>query len=101
MNEHFDRAGDKMAQSVEKKLEELDIGQRCIRMYLQLNIDIPEITLTVQPVVAAIIKKGTEEGTKPTVADFGDRVEDPTFLDELQSGVDQWIREIQKVCFYC
>ena len=91
------RDGDKMAPSVEKKLEELEIGL----LHLQQNIDIPEITLTVHPVVAAIIKKCTEEGTKSKVADFGDRVEDPTFLNALQSGVNRWIREIQKVFFYC
>jgi len=92
---YIDRDGDKMAPSVEKKLEELEIGL----LHLQQNIDIPEITLTVHPVVAAVIKKSTEEGTKPKVADFGDRVEDPTFLNALQSGVNRWIREIQKVRF--
>jgi len=31
------------------------------------------------------------------VSDFGDRVEDSTFLNQLQNGVNRWIREIQKV----
>jgi len=66
-------------------------------LHLQQNIEIPEITLTVHPVVASIIKKCAEEGTKPKVSDFGDRVEDATFLNALQSGVNRWIREIQKV----
>lgn len=96
MIEHFDRDGDKMAPSVEKKIEELEIGL----LHLQQNIEIPEITLTVHPAVAAVIKKCAEEGIKPKVADFGDRVEDPTFLNALQSGVNRWIREIQKVLVF-
>jgi len=92
----FVRDGDKMAPSVEKKIEELEMGL----LHLQQNIDIPEITLTVHPVVASIIKKCAEEGTKPKVSDFGDRVEDATFLNALQSGVNRWIREIQKVVFF-
>ena len=47
--------------------------------------------------VAGVIKKCSEEGRKPTVADFGDKVEDAQFLNALQSGVNRWIREIQKV----
>lgn len=94
MIEHFVRDGDKMAPSVEKKIEELEMGL----LHLQQNIDIPEITLTVHPVVASIIKKCTEDGSKPKVSDFGDRVDDATFLNALQSGVNRWIREIQKVC---
>ncbi|MPC90070.1 Cytoplasmic dynein 1 heavy chain 1 [Portunus trituberculatus] len=38
-----------------------------------------------------------DEGTRPKVADFGDRVEDSNFLNQLQNGVARWIREIQKV----
>ena len=96
MVEHAVRDGDKMAPSVEKKMEELEMGL----LHLQQNIDIPEITLAVHPVVASVIKKYSEEGTKPKVSDFGDRVDDATFLNALQSGVNRWIREIQKVCFW-
>lgn len=89
------RDGDKMAPSVEKKIAELEMGL----LHLQQNIDIPEITLTIHPVVAATIKKCAEQGRKPKVSDFGDKVEDATFLNSLQSGVNRWIREIRKVCF--
>lgn len=88
-----DRDGDKMAPSVEKKMVELEMGL----LHLQQNIDIPEISLPVHPVVAAVIKKCAEENRKPKVADFGDRVEDSTFLNQLQNGVNRWIKEIQKV----
>ncbi|KAK7789348.1 hypothetical protein R5R35_002380 [Gryllus longicercus] len=88
-----DRDGDKMAPSVEKKMAELEMGL----LHLQQNIDIPEISLPVHPTVAAVIKRCLDEGRKPKVADFGDRVEDSTFLNQLQNGVNRWIKEIQKV----
>ena len=87
------RDGDKMAPSVEKKIAELEMGL----LHLQQNIDIPEITLTIHPAVATVIKKCAEEGRSPKVTDFGDKVEDAQFLNALQSGVNRWIREIQKV----
>jgi len=84
-----------MAPSVEKKIAELEMGL----LHLQQNIDIPEIILTIHPTVASVIKKCAEEGRKPRVGDFGDKVEDSNFLNALQSGVNRWIREIQKVEF--
>ena len=87
------RDGDKMAPTVEKKIAELEMGL----LHLQQNIDIPEISLPINPIVAAVIKKCQEENRKPKVEDFGDRVEDAQFLNSLQSGVNRWIREIQKV----
>ena len=74
-----------MASSMEKKLTELEMGL----LHLQQNIDIPEITLTVHPAVASVIAKAAERGTKPQVADFGDRVEDSTFLNALQNQVSK------------
>ncbi|XP_061172861.1 cytoplasmic dynein 1 heavy chain 1-like isoform X1 [Saccostrea echinata] len=88
-----ERDGDKMAPTVEKKISELEMGL----LHLQQNIDIPEINLPIHPVVSAVIKKCAEEGRKPKVEDFGDKVEDAQFLNALQSGVNRWIREIQKV----
>ena len=89
----FFRDGDKMAPSVEKKIAELEMGL----LHLQQNIDIPEITLTIHPVVATHIKTSLAEGKKPRVGDFGDKVDDSNFLNALQGGVNRWIREIQKV----
>jgi len=89
------REGDKMAPSVEKKIAELEMGL----LHLQQNIDIPEISLPVHATVGAIIKKCLEQDRKPKVADFGDRIEDSTFLNQLQNGVNRWIKEIQKVTF--
>ncbi|XP_075700360.1 cytoplasmic dynein 1 heavy chain 1 [Rhinoderma darwinii] len=88
-----DRDGDKMAPSVEKKIAELEMGL----LHLQQNIEIPEISLMIHPNISNVAKQCYEKGEKPKVTDFGDKVEDPTFLNQLQSGVNRWIREIQKV----
>ncbi len=45
-----DRDGDKMATSMEKKIAELEMGL----LHLQQNIDIPEITLTVHPLIMQV-----------------------------------------------
>lgn len=82
-----------MGQTVEKKIAELEMGL----LHLQQNIDIPEITLQIHPVVLNVMKKCQDEGRKATVADFNERVEDSAFLNQLQTGVNRWIREIQKV----
>lgn len=82
-----------MAPSVEKKIAELEMGL----LHLQQNIEIPEISLLIHATIANIAKQCYERGEKPKVTDFGDKVEDPTFLNQLQSGVNRWIREIQKV----
>ena len=89
----FLREGDKMVPSVEKKIAELEMGL----LHLQQNIDIPEISLAIHPSVTAMVKKTAEGGRRPKVQDFGDKVEDSTFLNQLQNGVNRWIREIQKV----
>ncbi|KAF5301350.1 hypothetical protein FQA39_LY10748 [Lamprigera yunnana] len=88
-----DRDGDKMAPTVEKTIAELEMGL----LHLQQNIDIPEITLPVHPTVANVIKRCADESRKPKVPDFGDKVDDSTFLNQLQNGVNRWIKEIQKV----
>lgn len=87
------RDGDKMAPSVEKKIAELEMGL----LHLQQNIEIPEISLLIHPIITNVAKQCYERGEKPKVTDFGDKVEDPSFLNQLQSGVNRWIREIQKV----
>ncbi|XP_065362456.1 dynein heavy chain, cytoplasmic-like [Calliphora vicina] len=88
-----DRDGDKMAPSVEKKLAELEMDL----LHLQQNIDIPEITLTAHTMVNSVIRKCSAENRKAKVGDFGDKVEDSSFLNQLQNGVNRWIKEIKKV----
>ncbi|XP_065167911.1 dynein heavy chain, cytoplasmic isoform X2 [Atheta coriaria] len=88
-----DRDGDKMAPNVEKTIAELEMGL----LHLQQNIDIPDVTLPPHPNVASMIKQCADEGRKPKIADFGDKLEDSNFLNALQNGVNRWIKDIQKV----
>ncbi|XP_017775192.1 PREDICTED: dynein heavy chain, cytoplasmic isoform X3 [Nicrophorus vespilloides] len=88
-----DRDGDKMAPSVEKTIADLEMGL----LHLQQNIDIPEITLTIHPNVANIVKHCADEGRKAKITDFGEKLEDSSFLNALQHGVNRWTKEIQKV----
>lgn len=86
-------SSDKLAPSVEKKMAELEMGL----LHLQQNIDIPEISLALNPIVAATVSQCAMENRRPKVSDFGDRVEDSKFLNDLQHGVNRWVKEIQKV----
>ncbi|KAF6780273.1 hypothetical protein AHF37_00288 [Paragonimus kellicotti] len=88
-----ERDGDKMAPSVEKTMTELEMGL----LHLQQNIDIPEITLTIHSAITQMIKQKAEAGTRARTSDFEDKLEDAHFLNSLQSGVNRWIKEIQKV----
>ena len=86
-------AGDQATSLMEKKIAEVEMGF----LHLQQNIEIPEINLIIHPVISQMIKKCQEESRKPKVDDFASRVEDTNFLNQLQSGVSRWIREIKKV----
>ncbi len=81
--------GDKLVPSVQKKINELEVGL----LHLQQNIDIPEISLPIHPVIQQLV----ETKKKPTVEDLGSSVSDSSFLNALQKDVSRWIREIQKV----
>ena len=88
------REGDKLVPSVQKKINELEVGL----LHLQQNIDIPEISLTIHGTILTTVKRATEVGKKPTVDELGPLVSDSSFLNALQKDVSRWIREIQKVC---
>ncbi|EUB63753.1 Cytoplasmic dynein 1 heavy chain [Echinococcus granulosus] len=92
-NPKIQRDGDKVAPSVEKKIAELEIGL----LHLQQNIDIPEIALNINPTVLQVIKKCEEERRRAKVSDFEAYLQDSSFLNSLQSGVNRWIKDIQKV----
>lgn len=86
-------ANDQFASIMEKRIAEVEMGF----LHLQQNIEIPEINITVHPTVLQMIKKAVDENRKPKVDDFSNLVEDTDFLNQLQSGVSRWIREIKKV----
>ena len=73
-----------MTPSVENKIAEVEMGL----LHLQQNIDIPEITLVAHPSVTNTIKRCQTERQRARVQDFGDKVEDSTYLNALQTGVN-------------
>jgi dynein heavy chain 1 len=85
--------GDKLVPSVQKKMNELEVGL----LHLQQNIDIPEISLTIHSTIVTTVKKAAESGKKLSVEELGPLVSDSSFLNALQKDVSRWIREIQKV----
>ncbi len=87
------REGDKLVPSVQKKINELEVGL----LHLQQNIDIPEITLTVHPHIVAAVKRAAEAGRRSKVEDLEESVSDSSFLNAIQKDVSRWVREIQKV----
>ena len=85
--------GDKLVPSVQKKINELEVGL----LHLQQNIDIPEISLPIHPTIQAVVKKAADGGRKPNAEALSDSLGDSTYLNALQKDVSRWIREIQKV----
>lgn len=64
---------------------------------MQQNVDIPQVNLVVHPVVATIAESCLKERRKPRTEDYDQEVQDSNFLNQLQSGVNKWIKEIQNV----
>uniref|UniRef100_A0A1I7Y6V7 Dynein heavy chain, cytoplasmic n=1 Tax=Steinernema glaseri TaxID=37863 RepID=A0A1I7Y6V7_9BILA len=84
---------EKLLSLAEKALNEFEINL----LHLQQNIDIPEIILSINPAIQTVIDKAATEGRKADVGDLGQMVNDTNFLNQLQNGVNRWIKEIQKV----
>uniref|UniRef100_A0A0N5ACB7 Dynein light chain n=1 Tax=Syphacia muris TaxID=451379 RepID=A0A0N5ACB7_9BILA len=91
-----ERDGDKLAASVEKSLNEVEVSL----LHMQQNIDIPEINLVFNPVIKAVVEKAASEGRKAKVEELGENIENSVFLNTLQKGVNRWIKEIQKVLLH-
>lgn len=81
-------------QTVSKKLRELVLAVQ----QAQQNVDIPLIELPIDSVIKAAVMKAAAEKRKPVVDDIGDKIHDSTYLIALQSHVNRWIKDIQKVC---
>ncbi|KAJ3265095.1 hypothetical protein HDU77_006529 [Chytriomyces hyalinus] len=76
-----------------KKFAELQLSL----LHLQQNVEIPEIHLSAHPIIQRAIAKCKETSSRITVDAVGDITDDSTFLNKLQSDVNGWIKEIQKV----
>ena len=91
---NLQRAGDIVGKTnISRAVAELELQLT----HLQQNVDIPEITLKPHTKVKEVVTLAAAEKRKPTVADFGDLVENADFLNALQKGVSKWVKEMQKV----
>jgi dynein heavy chain 1 len=79
--------------TTKKKFAELELSL----VHLQQNIAIPSVVLVVHPTVQEIVDQNLAKSQKATVSSFAEYLSDTSFLNKLQSNVNQWIREIQKV----
>ncbi|CAE7372889.1 Dync1h1 [Symbiodinium pilosum] len=66
-------------------------------MQCQQNVDIENISLPIDPEIAEAFEKAKAEGRQLSTDDFKDRMNDSTFQNQLQSGVNKWSKEIQRV----
>ncbi|KAJ3451774.1 dynein heavy chain [Anaeramoeba flamelloides] len=80
---------------VKKKLVELETAF----LQFQQNVDIPKIHLKVEEEIIKCVQKNSKSSKqkKPSPKDLGKLYNDTNFLNRVQSGVNKWIRDIQKV----
>ncbi|KAJ2744465.1 dynein heavy chain [Coemansia sp. BCRC 34301] len=77
-----------------KKLAELELSL----LHLQQNMDIPDTSLNIHPVILRAVSESRRRGMRPSVeAMDAALLSDSGFLNQLQGDVNGWIKEIQKV----
>ncbi|KAJ3101821.1 hypothetical protein HDU97_001047 [Phlyctochytrium planicorne] len=76
-----------------KKIAELELSL----LQLQQNVEIPEITLAIDPNIQSLVDMSKLSGIKPNVDSLSDKTNDSQFLNKLQNDVNGWIKEIQRV----
>lgn len=91
-SDHDEVGGD--ATQVQRKIAELSMAlKQC-----QQNSEIEEIVLVTNPEVQQAAIRCHNEETPFTAEVFKDRLDDAAFLNQLQTGVNKWVKEIQRVC---
>ncbi|RHY29832.1 hypothetical protein DYB32_004823 [Aphanomyces invadans] len=82
---------------IRKRLKELEVAM----VQFQNNIEIPDVDLKIHPDIqaAADAWRGSKQTGSIDVDALGftDRLNDTAFLNDIQAGVNGWIKEIQKV----
>ncbi|KAF5872560.1 putative dynein heavy chain protein [Botrytis fragariae] len=80
--------------ATKKKLAELELALR----HLQDNVDIPDLTLQLHPMVQHALDEAVARKRKPSVDFIPERLmHDSAFLNNLQSLVNGWIKSIQAI----
>lgn len=77
-----------------KRIAELELSL----LHLQQNIEIPELSLSFHPLVQNALSEAVSRNTKPTIEYIHPPLlQDSTFLNNLQSTVNGWIKSIQAI----
>jgi dynein heavy chain 1, cytosolic len=77
-----------------KRIAELELSL----LHLQQNIEIPELSLPLHPIVQNAVDEAAARNTKPTVEYIPQALlQDSTFLNNLQATVNGWIKSIQAI----
>ncbi|TMW64824.1 hypothetical protein Poli38472_008991 [Pythium oligandrum] len=82
--------------AIRRRMKELELAL----LQYQQNIEIPDVNLVFHPVIQRAADLVREKGVLiDNIEALGleDKVNDVTFLNDIQSGVNKWIKEIQKV----
>eukprot|EP00931_Biecheleriopsis_adriatica_P034702 TRINITY_DN20021_c0_g5_i1.p1 TRINITY_DN20021_c0_g5~~TRINITY_DN20021_c0_g5_i1.p1 ORF type:complete len:4603 (-),score=1119.02 TRINITY_DN20021_c0_g5_i1:34-13842(-) len=79
--------------NVQRKIMDLSMAL----MQSQQNVEIENISLPLDRDIAEAFDKAKAEGRQLTTDDFKERMNDSTFQNQLQSGVNKWSKEIQRV----
>lgn len=87
---------EKLVMSIQKNMNDLAAGL----LYLQQDVTIPEISLSIHPIISEAVQKAAQEDRPPTIEDVaGEHLSDSTFVNALQKEVGTWIKEIRKVTY--
>ncbi|KAI2606831.1 cytoplasmic dynein heavy chain [Hypoxylon fragiforme] len=77
-----------------KRMTELELSL----LHLQQNVEIPELSLSFHPVVQGALEDATTRSTRPTMDLIPPHLlSDSTFMNNLQSTVNSWIKSIQTI----
>ncbi|KAF2838922.1 hypothetical protein M501DRAFT_1004768 [Patellaria atrata CBS 101060] len=80
--------------STKKKIAELELSL----LHLQQNIEIPELSLSMHPVIQSALDAAEARGVRPSTDLIpAELLADSTFLNNLQSTVNNWIKSIQTI----
>lgn len=71
--------------NVQRKIADLSMAL----MQCQQNVEIEDICLPIDPDILEAFEKAKQEGRQHSADDFQDRMNDSTFLNQLQSGVNK------------
>lgn len=78
-----------------RKFAELELSL----FHLQQNVDIPDITLSIHPVVRAAVDRCHAAAVRVSVdaVEPASLLQDSSFLNKLQSDVNAWVKEVQTI----